>query len=82
MKSWRRRLLAITIAIIPALVAVAIYWIVRLHGHHEITPTQKPEAPPDLEKLRSQFTSGLDALQRRNGAAALKYFSSNFSGPC
>src|SRR5207253_4255487 len=30
------------------------------------------KAPPDLEKLRSAFTSGVDALRRGDGAAAVK----------
>src|SRR5439155_1817 len=36
----------------------------------------KPEAPPDLEKLRSAFTSGVDALRRGDGAAAVKHLGS------
>jgi soluble lytic murein transglycosylase-like protein len=36
----------------------------------------KPEAPPDLEKLRPAFTAGLDALRRRDGAEAVKQLAS------
>ena len=39
-------------------------------------PPPKPEAPPDLEKLRPAFTSGLDALNRGDAAGAIRQFSS------
>ncbi|HKO00407.1 MAG TPA: hypothetical protein VJ032_01860, partial [Thermoanaerobaculia bacterium] len=32
----------------------------------------KPEAPPDLAKLRAQFISGVDAVNRREGENAVK----------
>ena len=32
----------------------------------------KPEAPPDLEKLRASFIAGIDAVNRRDGAAGVK----------
>jgi soluble lytic murein transglycosylase len=36
----------------------------------------KTEAPPDLAKLRDAYTSGLQALQRDDGAEAVRHFSS------
>src|SRR5204863_1899071 len=77
MKSWQRWLLAVTAALIPSVVAVTVYVIVQRGGmHRESALPPKPEAPPDLEKLRPQFTSGLEALQRGDGPRALHFFSS------
>lgn len=75
MKSWKRWLLSIAIAVVPAITAVTIYVIAK-RTHREIASPPKPEAPPDLEKLRPQFTSGLEALQRGDGPRARQYFSS------
>jgi len=62
---------------VPLVVAVVV---LRLHGTSEqqvehVVPA-KPEAPPDLEKLRPAFTAGLDAIHRRDGAEAVKQLSS------
>jgi len=34
------------------------------------------EAPPDLQKLRGTFAAGVEALQRNDGAEAVRHFSS------
>jgi soluble lytic murein transglycosylase-like protein len=39
------------------------------------------EAPPDLQKLRDPFAAGLAALQRNDGAAAVRHFASFSFGP-
>lgn len=44
--------------------------------HVEPDLPAKPEAPPDLEKLRDTYAAGLDALQRDDGADAVKHLSS------
>ena len=36
----------------------------------------KPEAPPDLERLRSTYTAAVDAIHRGDGAAAVRTLSS------
>jgi len=77
MTSWRRRLLAITVAIIPFLAVGGIYLFMRQRAaRRAVAPPPKPEAPPDLEKLRPAFTSGIEALNRGDGAAAIRHFSS------
>jgi soluble lytic murein transglycosylase-like protein len=75
MMSWRRRLLAIILAVSPV-IAFAVFVIIQSRQHREISAPPKPEAPPDLEKLRPAFTEGLGALQRGDGPAAVTLFSS------
>ncbi|HJW96277.1 MAG TPA: lytic transglycosylase domain-containing protein [Thermoanaerobaculia bacterium] len=75
----RRRWLVITITILVAvgLTAIGIYFFVPLPiPHRETRARAKPEAPPDLAKLRDTYTAGLDALQRGDGHDAVKHFSS------
>src|SRR6266849_6413397 len=77
MNSWRWRFIAITLAIIPVLAGVGIYVFQRRTALRLLlAPPPKPEAPPDLEKLRPAFTSGLEALNRGDSAAAIRHFSS------
>src|ERR1700720_1627807 len=76
MKPWQRRLLAICLALTP-IVALGVYvYLQRRVQLREIAAPPKPEAPPDLEKLRPSFTSGLDALRRGDGPTAVREFSS------
>jgi peptidoglycan lytic transglycosylase len=44
-------------------------------------PLAKAEAPPDLEKLRSVYASGVAALGRNDGVEAVRAFSSFTFGP-
>lgn len=41
----------------------------------------KPEAPPDLEKLRTPFLAGIQAVQRGDGRDAVRHLSSFDFGP-
>src|SRR6185369_6660937 len=45
-------------------------------AHREKRVVAKPEAPPDLAKLRDVYSAGLEALQRGDGPDAVKHFSS------
>jgi len=75
----RRRWLIISFssAIVVVLVAGALwYYQPWHHAHRESHGKTRPEAPPDLARLRDSYTSGLDALQRGDGADAVKHFSS------
>jgi soluble lytic murein transglycosylase-like protein len=76
MTSKRGWLIAIVIAVIPAIVAVAIYLTIGRETRNELVGPPKPEAPPDLAKLRPAFSAGLQALQQKDGTAAVKHFSS------
>src|SRR5438094_6306160 len=77
MKAWQRRLIAICVALTPVVGALSVYFYFQRRAlHREVLAPPKPEAPPDLEKLRPAFTSGLDALRRGDGPAAVRHFSS------
>jgi soluble lytic murein transglycosylase-like protein len=77
MKPWQRRLIAICVALTPVIAGLGVYiYVQRRALHREIAAPPKPEAPPDLEKLRPAFTSGLDAIRRGDGPTAVRQFSS------
>ena len=76
MKPWQRRLIAICIALTPVLGALGVYYYVQRRAASQVAVPPKPEAPPDLEKLRPAFTVGLDALRRGDGPTAVRQFSS------
>jgi soluble lytic murein transglycosylase-like protein len=77
MKAWQRRLIAICIALTPVLGALGVYFYLQRRALlHQAGAPPKPEAPPDLEKMRPAFTSGLDALRRGDGPTAVRQFSS------
>ncbi len=76
----RRRWLLLTVVslvVIAGIVAVLFYHrnLAPL-PHEESDLPPKPEAPPDLEKLRDRFASGIDALGRHDGADAVEHLSS------
>lgn len=75
----RKRRLVVSIAIVVALglIAIVVYYFVPLPMTHREKPViAKPEAPPDLAKLRDTYSAGLEALQRGDGPDAVKHFSS------
>ena len=80
----RKRLIALAgAALFLGAIAAAIYFTrqQRVEEHHEVAARPKPEAPPDLQKLRATFTAGLDALNHKDGAAAAaKLGSFTFGG--
>ena len=77
MRVRRGWVIATVAVLIPVLVLVGVL-IVRPHGgrNREFVVPAKPEAPPDLEKLRPVFDAGLDAIRRGDGAEAVKQLSS------
>src|SRR6185369_753714 len=74
----RKRRLVISVAAVVAigLIAIGIYVHRMPATHRERRVLAKPEAPPDLAKLRDTYAAGLDALQRGDGTDAVKHFSS------
>jgi len=80
MRALRRRrlVLAISIPVIAGLAALGIWWALPHRPRHraEERVPQKPEAPPDLAKLRDQFDAALDALRHNDGATAMQTFAS------
>ena len=82
----RRWLLAVVaLVVVTGLVLTTIYFTRRtgvVTGTHEETDLPaKAEAPPDLQKLRDAYASGVSALQRKDGADAVKHLSSFDFGP-
>ena len=62
---------------IAAIIGVTSYYrIIGRHTPDEVDLPAKPEAPPDLQKLRDVFASGVEALQRDDGADAVRHLSS------
>ncbi|HEV8657899.1 MAG TPA: transglycosylase SLT domain-containing protein, partial [Thermoanaerobaculia bacterium] len=78
----RRRwvLIAIAIPLVGAFIGAIIYYARRPATTQPALPA-KPEAPPDLEKLRDSFAAGVDAVQHKDGAGAVRYLSSFRFGP-
>lgn len=80
MKFGGRWLLPTTVAIVAIAMTVTVI-LLPLILQRETVPAPKPEAPPDLAKLRGAFQYGLDALRRGAGSDAVRYFSSfHFGG--
>src|SRR5437763_3423930 len=67
---WLFSLIALAIA------AGIFVYLRQTQTRRESAAPPKPEAPPDLEKLRSAYDSGLDAIHRGDGRDAVKHFSS------
>jgi soluble lytic murein transglycosylase-like protein len=76
MRARRVWVVAVAAVLVPLLFVVGVLRFGRARAHREeyVVPA-KPEAPPDLEKLRPAFTAGLDAIHRRDGAEAVKQLS-------
>src|SRR3954453_16832002 len=64
---------AVAAVLAPVLIVVGVLRLrqMRVHQREFVVPA-KPEAPPDVEKLRPAFTAGLDAIHRPDGAEAAK----------
>ncbi|MEA2328510.1 MAG: soluble lytic murein transglycosylase, partial [Thermoanaerobaculia bacterium] len=77
MRVRRRWVVVVAAVLVPLLGIVAVLRFARARARRvEYVAPSKPEAPPDLEKLRPAFTAGLDAIHRRDGAEAVKQLSS------
>src|SRR4051794_41926794 len=62
---------AVALLVVVPLLVVGIWLIVRERAAAvESYVPPKPEAPPDLAKLRTTFTAGLDALHPKDGVKA------------
>ncbi len=78
----RRKWIVVAIAV-PVIVAIVLVtvWVRRPSTHAEPMLPPKPEAPPDLEKLRDKFTAGVEAIHRNDGPDAVRHLSSFSFGP-
>jgi soluble lytic murein transglycosylase-like protein len=76
MRVRRGWVIAVAAVLVPVLIVVGVVGVRQSRvQHREFVVPSKPDAPPDLEKLRPAFTAGLDAIHRRDGAAAAKQLS-------
>ena len=79
-KAWLIGTAAVA-AIVAGIVLIALFVTGGGPGQRRAERVTPPEAPPDLEKLRDRFVAGLDALQRDDGATAVRELSAfNFGG--
>ena len=80
----RRKWVILAVAV-PVIVLVAVvtilYFTRQAQRRAEGPPPAKPEAPPDLAKLREKYTAGVDAILRRDPASAVRHLSSFSFGP-
>lgn len=77
MRFHRGWLIAAFVAIVPVAIALTVVFVLQpTIARDEKIVAPKPEAPPDLAKLRPTFTAGMDALRRGDGHAAVKHFGS------
>ncbi len=87
LKSLRRKWLLAAVLVLTVLaLGTATFYLTRdlelsdedeLHG----TLPAKEAAPPDLQKLRDTYSSGVQALQKDDGAEAVRLLSSFDFGP-
>lgn len=84
---FRRRLVLIVVLVVvfAGLGAATYYLTTRdrrtASGDEDANVPSKPEAPPDLQKLRAVYKAGVDALQRDDGEEAVRQLSSFDFGP-
>src|SRR5437764_3431532 len=79
MRALRRKWIVTTVVVLVA-IGVTIIGSIYLRPQHgrksEAGPAHKPEAPPDLEKLRDRFLAGLAAVRAKDGAKAANTLAS------
>ncbi|MEA2164769.1 MAG: soluble lytic murein transglycosylase [Thermoanaerobaculia bacterium] len=75
---FQRRWTITVVAVVVSVLAVVSFLVVkpRTAKNREFVVPAKPEAPPDLEKLRPAFVAGIEAFRHGNGAEAVKQLSS------
>ncbi|HEU4888626.1 MAG TPA: lytic transglycosylase domain-containing protein [Thermoanaerobaculia bacterium] len=83
MLQWFRRkwFLSVVLVVVLAGLGGAAFYFMRYRvptvtGEDPGTPVAKPQAPPDLQNLRAAYTAGVQALQRDDGAEAVRQLSS------
>lgn len=74
---------AIALILVAGIVVVTLVMrrMPRGIAHAEPDLPSKPQAPPDLQRLRDAYAAGTVALQRDDGADAVKHLSSFDFGP-
>jgi soluble lytic murein transglycosylase-like protein len=80
---WRRVFLSVVLVVVLAGAGAAAFYFTRDRvpatadeSEDRDAPAAKPQAPPDLQKLRAAYAAGVQALQNDDGAAAVRQLSS------
>ncbi|HUQ99527.1 MAG TPA: lytic transglycosylase domain-containing protein [Gemmatimonadaceae bacterium] len=74
--------ISVTAVVIAGIVIAAIFFARDSEEQREEARiAARPEAPPDLEKLRDEYTAGVDAVRHKDGPAAVTHLSSFTFGP-
>jgi len=77
MRIRRKWIITVAAVLVPVLIVLGILRFRTSPGRQrEFVVPAKPEAPPDLEKLRPAFAAGLEALHQGDGNEAVSKFSS------
>jgi soluble lytic murein transglycosylase-like protein len=71
MQFRRGRIIAVIASLIAVVAAITVFFVWHPTQRQEVIVAAKPEAPPDLEKLRARFTAGVEALKRGDGNEAV-----------
>ncbi|HEV8433896.1 MAG TPA: transglycosylase SLT domain-containing protein [Thermoanaerobaculia bacterium] len=77
MRGLRRKWVVTTVVVLVAIgltIIASRYFRPRRFGREAVT-THKPEAPPDLLKLRDQYLAGLAAIHDKDGEKATSTFA-------
>jgi soluble lytic murein transglycosylase-like protein len=77
MRARRRWVIVVAAVLVPLLLVIGVLRLrhTRIRQREFVVPS-KPEAPPDLEKLRPAFNAGLDAIRHGDGVEAVRQLSS------
>jgi soluble lytic murein transglycosylase-like protein len=78
MRAFRRKWIVTAVVVLVAIgltIGRAIYLHSRALRRREAVAPHKPEAPPDLAKLRDRYLAGLDAIHKKDGAKAAEAFA-------
>lgn len=86
MRSFRRKGVPVALVVVVlAGLGVAAFYLTRDRAIFSDDESNgallKPQAPPDLQKLRGVYTAGVQALQRDDGEEAVRQLSSFTFGP-
>lgn len=77
MRNRRRWVVAVVAVLVPVLAIVTLLVVRQPRAkNREFVVPARPEAPPDLEKLRPAFDAGIEAFRHGNGADSVALLSS------
>src|SRR5436309_11912931 len=74
MRAFRRRWTVTAVAVLVAisLIVAGVIYLRPRERKREAGAAHKPEAPPDLAKLRDRYLAGVQAVRAKDGAKAVQ----------